>query len=351
MTEFRGTVKLMNLINNVTYQELFDEGTEKINRVILEAKTDKNQPIVRILDDNGVELANYYLPTGAYLQVTNGQRVNSGDALVKMPRAASKTKDITTGGLPRIAELFEARLPKDPAIMADIDGEVVVGGIHRGMKTISIVSGDQTYDYSVPRGKQLKVSDGDRVQAGELLTTGEPVLQDILRIKGPDSVQRYLVDQIQEIYRSHGIDTNDRHIEVIVRQMMRKVRITESGDSDFLVGDRIDRLKFRQVNELIRAEGRRVAAAKPLMMGITMASLDTESMISAASFQETTRILTEAAISGQEDFLYGLKENIIIGKLIPAGTGIKSFQEKYIGKDLTQLEREAERLEKGFKGA
>lgn len=351
LTEFSGTVKLMNLINNVTYQELFDESTEKVNRVILEAKTDKNQPIVRILDNNGVELANYYLPTGAYLQVSNGQRVNPGDAIVKMPRAASKTKDITTGGLPRIAELFEARLPKDPAIMADIDGEVVIGGMHRGMKTISIVSGDQSYDYSVPRGKQLKVSDGDKVQAGELLTTGDPVLQDILRIKGPDSVQRYLVDQIQEIYRSHGIDTNDRHIEVIVRQMMRKVRITEAGDSDFLVGDRVDRLKFKQVNELIRAEGRRVAVAKPLMMGITMASLDTESMISAASFQETTRILTEAAISGQEDFLYGLKENIIIGKLIPAGTGIKSFQEKYIGKDLTKLEREAERLEKGFKGA
>jgi DNA-directed RNA polymerase subunit beta' len=351
LTEFSGTVKLMNLINNVTYQELFDEGTEKINRVILEAKTDKHQPIIRILDNAGTELANYYLPTGAYLQVTNGQKVNLGDALVKMPRAASKTKDITTGGLPRIAELFEARLPKDPAIMADIDGEVVIGGIHRGMKTISVVSGDQSYDYSVPRGKQLKVSDGDKVQAGELLTTGEPVLQDILRIKGPDSIQHYLVDQIQEIYRSHGIDTNDRHIEVIVRQMMRKVRIIESGDSDFLVGDRIDRLKFRQVNELIRAEGRRVAVAKPLMMGITMASLDTESMISAASFQETTRILTEAAISGQEDYLYGLKENIIIGKLIPAGTGIKSFQEKYIGKDLTHLEREAERLEKGFKGA
>ena len=351
LTEFGGTVKLMNLINNVTYQELYDESTEKINRIILEVKSDKHQPIIRIMDDGGMELASYYLPTGAYLQVSNGQKVNPGDVLVKTPRAASKTKDITTGGLPRIAELFEARLPKDPAIMADIDGEVVIGGIHRGMKTISVVSGDQSYDYSVPRGKQLKVAEGDKVLAGELLTTGEPVLQDILRIKGPDSVQHYLVDQIQEIYRSHGIDTNDRHIEVIVRQMMRKVRIIESGDSDFLIGDRIDRLKFRQVNELIRSEGRRVAVAKPLMMGITMASLDTESMISAASFQETTRILTEAAISGQEDYLYGLKENIIIGKLIPAGTGIKTFQEKYIGKDLTQLEREAELLEQGFKGA
>lgn len=345
VTEVSGTVKLVNLINNVTYQELYDEGTEKTNQVVLEAKSDKYQPMIKILGEDGKELAHYYLPTGAYLQVKNGQVISSGELLIKIPRGSSKTKDITTGGLPRIAELFEARMPKEPAIMADIDGEVVIGGIHRGMKTITVVSGDQSYDYSVPRGKQLRVTDGDKVKAGELLTAGEPVLQDILRILGPDSAQRYLVDQIQEIYRSHGIDINDRHIEVIVRQMMRKVRVTETGDSDFLVGDRVDRLKYKQVNELIRSEGRRVAAAKPLIMGITTASLDTESMISAASFQETTRILTEAAISGQEDYLYGLKENIIIGKLIPAGTGIRSFQEKYIGKDLTDLERQAERLE------
>ena len=347
LAEAAGTVKLINLINNVTYQELYDESTEKVNKVILEAKSDKHQPVIKIIGSDGKELAHYYLPTGAYLSVKSDQKIVSGDVLVKIPRAASKTKDITTGGLPRIAELFEARSPKDPAVMSDIDGEIVIGGIHRGMRTVSVVSGDQSYDYSIPRGKQLNVGDGDKVIAGELITTGEPVLQDMLRIMGSDSVQHYLVDQIQDIYRLHGIDINDRHVEVIVRQMMRKVRIVESGDTDFLVGDRVDNLRFKQVNELVRSSGKKVAIAKPLMMGITMASLDTESMISAASFQETTRILTEAAISGQEDYLYGLKENIIIGKLIPAGTGIKSFQEKYIGKDLTDLEREAERLERG----
>jgi DNA-directed RNA polymerase subunit beta' len=351
LTEHAGKVKLVNLINNITYQELYDESTEKVNKVILEAKSDKHQPAIKIMDSSNKELVNYYLPTGAYLNVKNGQKINLGDMIVKTPRAASTTKDITTGGLPRIAELFEARSPKEPGIMSDIDGEIVIGGIHRGMRTISVVSGDQSYDYSIPRGIQLNVSDGDRVKAGELLTAGDPVLQDMLKIMGPSTVQHYLVDQIQEIYRLHGIDINDRHVEVIVRQMMRKVRIVESGDSDFLVGDKVDRLKFKHVNELIRADGKRVAPAKPLMMGITMSSLGTESMISAASFQETTRILTEAAISGQEDYLYGLKENIIIGKLIPAGTGIKSFQEKYIGKDLTELEREAERLERGSEGA
>ena len=351
LADVSGTVKFVNLINNVTYQETLDESTEKINKVILEAKSDKHQPAIKIVDADGNDLSHYYLPTGAYLSVKNGQVVQAGDILVKIPRAASKTKDITTGGLPRIAELFEVRAPKDPAIMADIDGEIVVGDIHRGMRTITIVSGDQSFDYSIPRGKQLNIAHGDHVQAGELITSGEPVIQDMLRIMGPDSVQHYLVDQIQEIYRLHGIDINDRHVEVIVRQMMRKVRVTESGDSDFLVGDRVDRLKFKQINALLRADGKRVAVTKPLIMGITMASLDTESMISAASFQETTRILTEAAISGQEDYLYGLKENIIIGKLIPAGTGIRSFQEKYIGKDLTTLEKEAERLEHEEEGA
>jgi DNA-directed RNA polymerase subunit beta' len=351
LADMSGTVKFVNLINNVTYQETLDESTEKVNKVILEAKSDKHQPAIKVVDADGNDLAQYYLPTGSYLAVKNGQAVQAGDVLVKIPKAASKTKDITTGGLPRIAELFEARAPKDPAIMADIDGEVIVGEMHRGMRTITVVSGDQSFDYSIPRGKQLNVAHGDQVQAGELITSGEPVIQDMLRIMGPDSVQHYLVDQIQEIYRLHGIDINDRHVEVIVRQMMRKVRIIESGDSDFLVGDRVDRLKFKQINALLRADGKRVAVAKPLIMGITMASLDTESMISAASFQETTRILTEAAISGQEDYLYGLKENIIIGKLIPAGTGIRSFQDKYIGKDLTDLEREAERLEQEVEGA
>ena len=261
-----------------------------------------------------------------------------------MPREVSKTKDIT-GGLPRIAELFEARAPKDPAIVSDIDGEVVFGGLQRGLRKISVVSGSQSFDYFVPRGKQLNVVNGDKVNAGDRLTTGIPVLHDMLRILGLDVVQKYLVDQIQQIYRLQGIDINDRHIELIVRQMMRKVRIVEPGDTDFLVGDRIDRIHFKTVNALLRAENKKPAIGKPVLMGITQASLGTESFISAASFQETTRILSEAAISGQVDHLYGLKENVIVGKLIPAGTGIATFRNQYLGNDVSELEKQAQQEE------
>ena len=279
-------------------------------------------------------MAHYYLPTGSYLAVGPNQKLEVGDIIVKMPRDVSKTKDIT-GGLPRIAELFEARLPKNPAILAEVDGEVVVGGLHRGQRKISVVSGEQTFDYLVPRGKQLTVFTGDKVSAGDQLTAGEPVLQDLLSILGSDHVERYLVSQIQEIYRLNGIDINDRHIEVIVRQMLRKVRVVDPGETDFLVGDRVDRIHFRMVNNLLRSEGKRPATARSVLMGITMASLGTESVLSAASFQETTRILAEAAVAGKVDYLYGLKENVIIGKVIPAGTGIPSYREKYIGKELS----------------
>jgi len=330
LTKQSGKIKFVDLIYHLTLQERYDEATGKSNYIVLEHRSEKYQPAIAIMDAQDNELAHYYLPAGSYLNVTDGQEVQAGDILVKMPREASRTKDIT-GGLPRIAELFEARVPKDPAILADIDGEVVLGGLHRGMRKVSVVSGTESYDYFVPRGKQLNVVNGDKVSAGDPLTVGVPVLHDILRILGPDVVQRYLVDQVQEIYRLQGIDINDKHVEVIVRQMLRKVRIVEPGDSDFLIGDRVDRIHFKMVNALLQAEGKKVASAKPVLMGITQASLGTESFISAASFQETTRILAEAAISGQVDYLYGLKENVIVGKLIPAGTGIKSFREKFLG--------------------
>jgi len=209
------------------------------------------------------------------------------------------------------------------------------------LRKISVVNGSESFDYFVARGKQLNVGNGDRVTAGDQLSTGVPVLHDILRILGPDVVQKYLVDQIQQIYRLQGIDLNDKHIELITRQMLRKVRVTDPGDTDFLIGDRVDRIHFQTVNSVLRSQGKKVASAKPILMGITQASLGTESFISAASFQETTRILAEAAISGQIDNLYGLKENVIVGKLIPAGTGIKSFREKYLGDDMSELERQA----------
>ncbi len=335
LTEKAGTIRFVDIVDNITMHERFDKATNQSNRVVLDTRGEKYQPAISIIDEQEEELAYYFLPSGAILNVADGQPIAVGDVLIKTPREASKTKDIATG-LPRIAELFEARTPKDVAIISDIDGEVVIGGLHRGLRKVSVVSGSETFDYFVPRGKQLNVVNGEIVNAGDLITTGSPVLQDILRILGTDVVLKYLVAKIQEIYRLQGVDINDRHIELIVRQMIRKVRVTDAGESDFLVGDRIDRLHFKTVNELLKSQGKRVAKAKPILMGLTQASLGTESFISAASFQETTRILADAAISGQVDNLYGLKENVIVGKLIPAGTGIKSFREKYLGSNKIQ---------------
>jgi DNA-directed RNA polymerase subunit beta' len=341
ITEQSGTVSYIDLIENVTIQEQVEEAVQRVSKITLEHKSDKYQPALGILDKDGQEIVQYYLPSGSYLNVEDGQKVEVGDILVKMPREISRTKDITTGGLPRIAELFEARVPKDAAILADIEGEVVFAtGLHRGLRKVSIVNSDESVDYFIPRGKQLNVVNGEHVRAGDLLTSGSPVLHDILRIMGPAKLQEYLVNQIQEIYRLQGIDINDRHIELIVRQMLRKVRVVDPGDTNFFVGDRVDRIHLKTVNSALLAEGKKAAVAKPVLMGITLASLGTESFFSGASFQETTRILAEAAISGQIDYLYGLKENIIIGKLIPAGTGIKPFKEKYLGKK-TSLEEEA----------
>lgn len=344
LTEKAGKVQLVDLVENVTIQERFDEATKKSVSIILEQRNEKYQPNLSIIDQHDDEVAQYYLPAGAFLAVRQGQMVEVGDVLVKTPRELLKTKDIT-GGLPRIAELFEARSPKDPAIIADIDGEVVFGGLHRGLRKVSVIAGQETYDYFIPRGKQLVVGNGEMVNAGDPITTGVPILHDMLKILGPDTVQKYLVGQIQQIYRLQGIEINDRHIEIIVRQMMRKVRVTESGDSDFLIGDRVDRIHFKMVNEALKTEGKKVATARPILLGITQASLITESFISAASFQETTRILSEAAISGQVDHLYGLKENVIVGKLISAGTGIPSFRKKYLGNEVSDLERRAQEQE------
>lgn len=342
MTEKAGRVVYLDLIKNVTLHERFDEATGKSRSIVMGTRSEQYQPAMSIVDERGEEIAQYFLPEGSYVNVVEKQQVEIGDVLVKMPREAAKSKDITTGGLPRIAELFEARIPKDAAILSDVDGEVVIGGLHRGFRKVSVVSGDDRHEYLVPRGKQLNVVDGEHVSAGDPLTAGLPVLHDVLRILGSDKVQRYLVDEIQEIYRLQGQDINDRHIELIVRQMLRKVRVVDGGDSDFLIGDRVDYIHFQMVNAALRAQEKRPAIGKPILMGLTQASLGTESFISAASFQETTRILTEAAMSGQIDNLYGLKENVIVGKLIPAGTGVRSFRERYLGDDLSDLERQAQ---------
>jgi DNA-directed RNA polymerase subunit beta' len=346
LTEKAGRIRYIDMIEIVTLQEKFDEVTNLKQRVVLEPKGDRYQPSMSIEDSEGNEIATYFLPPGALLAVDDDSEVHVGDVLVKVPQAAAKARDITTGGLPRIAELFEARMTKDPAIISDIDGEVVIGGMHRGMIKVAVVSGKTKFDYCIPRSQQLNVTNGELVAAGDPLTSGEPVLHDLLRISGPVALQRYLVNQIQIIYRLHGIGIDDRHVEIIAHQMMRKVRVVDVGDSDFLVGDRVDKVHFKMINQSLREEGKRAAIAKPVLMGITMASLDTESFISAASFQETTRILAEAAVKGAVDHLYGLKENVSIGKLIPAGTGIRSFRDKFIGEDLSELERKAEEQER-----
>ncbi|MBP9765441.1 DNA-directed RNA polymerase subunit beta', partial [Candidatus Babeliales bacterium] len=331
VSEKEGTVEFVDLINNITCQEKYDEVAQKSFRYILEFKSDKYQPALAIA--KGDERTQYYLPHGSYLLVTDKQSINVGDIIVKIPREVSKTRDIT-GGLPRVSEIFEARITKDAAIISDIDGEVVFGGLHRGHRKVSVVSGDNSFAYLIPRDRQLIVAEGNRVKSGDALTNGVPVLQDVLRIMGVDVLQTYIVNQVQEIYRLQGVDIDDRHIEVIVKQMLRKVRVATPGDSDFLIGDLVDKIHFKAVNTALRTESKTPAMARPVLMGITMASLGTESVFSAASFQETTRILSEAAVFGMVDNLYGLKENIIVGKLIPAGTGIAAFKEKHLSGEI-----------------
>ncbi|MFA6527348.1 MAG: DNA-directed RNA polymerase subunit beta', partial [Candidatus Babeliales bacterium] len=341
MTEKAGKVQFVDLIENVTYQDQFNEEIGRSSKIILERRDEKRQPYIVVLDGDGGEVGRYYLSTGAILVVENNSDVMPGDVLAKIPREKKRTKDIT-GGLPRVAELFEARIPKDTAIISEVDGIVKFGGVHRGQRRITVTSEDgEVFEYSIPRSRHLNVEDGEHVTAGDTLTSGVPNVHDILRILGVDELQKYLVQEIQEIYSLQGVDINDKHIEVIVKQMLRKVRVTDPGDTKFVVGDRVDKLHLQSVNKAMIKDGKRIAVAKPILMGITKASLGTESFISAASFQETTRVLTEASLAGQIDYLYGLKENVVIGKLIPAGTGVSAFKLKHIGEDISELERRA----------
>jgi len=280
-----------------------------------------------ILDAAGGEVGQYIIPLGARLVVHDGDSAEAGDTLVKIPRERSKTRDIT-GGLPRVAELFEARRPKDPAVVTEIDGTVNFGGLVRGSRVVTVTSDDgEERKYTIPYGKHLRVQEGDRVTAGERLSEGSVIPHDILRIQGIQKVQEYLVSEIQAVYMLQGVKINDKHIETIVRQMLQKVQVTDPGDTNFLEGEVVDRFRFRDENEKVLAEGGDPATFQPVLLGITKASLMTESFISAASFQETTRVLTEAAVQGKVDQLLGLKENVIIGHLIPAGTGAERYRE------------------------
>jgi DNA-directed RNA polymerase subunit beta' len=327
ISEKSGVVRFADIKDKVTVRDEVDDTSGLKLLVIMEDRNKELQPAIDILDPaSGHKLAHYPLPTGARLEVRDGQEVVAGDPLVKTRREASKTRDIT-GGLPRVSELFEARRPKDAAIVSEIDGRVEFGGVSRGMRKLVVRGEDgDTREYQIPQGKHLHVQEGSSVRAGDRLTEGPVNPHDILKIKGIEEVQEYLVNEIQEVYRLQGVRIDDKHIETIVRQMLQKVRIEDPGDTAFLEGEAVDRLMVLEENERTLNEGQQPATFQPLLLGITKASLSTESFISAASFQETTRVLTEAAIHGKTDYLRGLKENVIIGHLIPAGTGMSGYR-------------------------
>ncbi|MFQ5863612.1 MAG: DNA-directed RNA polymerase subunit beta' [bacterium] len=389
LSNHNGVVKYKDLRDKVTFREELDETTGLKQRVIIETRNRNLNPQINIVKDGKV-LSSYLLPTRSHLQVHEGQEVTAGDVLVKIPREIAKTRDIT-GGLPRVAELFEARRPKEPAIVSEIDGNVRFGEIRRGIRKIIVTSKDAQEEkvYLIPYGKHVLVHEGDYVQAGEKLCEGSIAPEDILNIMGPNKVQEYLVNEIQEVYRLQGVRINDKHIEVIVRQMLQKVKVEDPGDTMYLEGDQVDKItflgenekirnkvvvtdagdskfrvhelvdqeEFEKQNEKLKEAGKTPASSRatqpatfqPLLLGITKASLTTESFISAASFQETTRVLTDASIEGKVDKLHGLKENVIMGHLIPAGTGLVKF--KSIRVSSKSEEEEEAGLEKEYQTA
>ena len=320
LTEVAGIVRFEDIKEGITMRQELDPQTKLTDTVVIEHKGEYHPQII-ILNNKKEVVAIYPIPAGAHISVKNGETIKAGDLLAKTPRVITKTRDIT-GGLPRVAELFEARKPKSPAIISEIDGIVEFGGSKKGQRRIIVTSAtDMKQEYLIPHGKHLNVYKGDRVYAGQQLVDGPVVPQDILRVSGDKALQEYLVNEVQEVYRLQGVTINDKHIEVIVRQMLKKVRIDDSGDTTFLVGSHVDRIVFQEQNQKVLKKKLKPAKATPILLGITKASLSTESFISAASFQETTRILTEAAASGKVDNLTGLKENVIMGHLVPAGTG------------------------------
>ena len=349
LTEVGGRIALGDIAENVTLKEEVDEMTGLSHKVIIDYPTNM-RPRISIKDEHGKvtlkipstgNLARYLLPAGAHILVDRNQIVAPGDILAKMPRETTKTKDIT-GGLPRVAELFEARRPKEQAIVTEIDGMVEFKGAHKGMRVVVVKGSSESREYLIPKGKHVSVHEGDWVKAGEPLMDGAVNPHSILDILGPKELQRYLVDEVQKVYRLQGVSINDKHIEVIVRQMMKKVRIEDPGDTNLLIGEQVDRVAFQAENAKIKGKGKKPAQAKPLLLGITKASLATESFVSAASFQETTRVLTEAAINGSVDELRGLKENVIMGRVIPAGTGIAKYRNTFVKREIQQLFASAE---------
>lgn len=334
ISEVTGSVHYVDLVDGVSMREALDEATGLTKRVVADWKqyargTDLKPRLVLRENDgspllfaNGAE-ARYFLPVDAILAIENNAKIHVGDVIARIPRESTKTRDIT-GGLPRVAELFEARRPKDAAIISEYDGRIEFEKDHKSKRRLILVPTDTTLtpmEYLIPKGKYISVQEGEQVKKGDIIMDGNMVPHDILRVLGIEALASYVINEIQEVYRLQGVPINDKHIEVIVRQMMQKVEITDPGETTFLLGEQVERQEFADVNNQAIADNRRPAQNYEVLQGITKASLQTRSFFSAASFQETTRVLTEAAVSGKIDELKGLKENIIVGRLIPVGTG------------------------------
>jgi DNA-directed RNA polymerase subunit beta' len=332
-------VKFHDIIEGVTMKQEVDETTQQEAMVVIDHKEDLH-PTIIIADDKGEELGRYPIPSGAHIVVYEGDKIVAGTLMAKTPRKQSKTKDIT-GGLPRVAELFEARRPKDASEISKIDGVVDFGASVRGKRCILIKdpATQLEEEHLIAIGKHVIVFKGDFVKKGQQLTEGPMDPHEILDVCGPQELQEHLVNEVQEVYRLQGVTINDKHIEIIVRQMLRKVRITEPGDTQFLWGEQIDKMEFEGENENVEKKGGKPAEASPVLLGITKASLETESFLSAASFQDTTRVLTEAATRSKIDSLRGFKENVIMGHIIPAGSGF-DYHRKVEIKPLVEIDEE-----------
>ncbi|GHU64307.1 hypothetical protein FACS189447_00830 [Spirochaetia bacterium] len=345
IAEASGTVKYEDIILGTTLDEKLIEDTGNVEKLILEFQSENKQPRILIIDNEGNEAASYHLPGGAYLLVDEGEVISAGDTIAKTLKDSGTTMDITSG-LPRVSELFEARKPKSPAVLAEVSGVVRFKSIVKGKRVVIIEDAfGKEYKHLIPMSKRLLIRDGDTVEAGESLCVGATNPHDVLHIKGESQLQRYLMDEIQQIYRLQGVTINDKHVGVIVRQMMRKVEIVKVGDTKFIYGQFVDKYRFHEENERVMGQGGQPAVARPVFQGITKASLNIDSFLSAASFQETTRVLTNAAIAGSTDYLRGLKENILIGHPIPAGTGMKRYRQvKLFDEDQQDLDAYMEEI-------
>ncbi|HWQ94618.1 MAG TPA: DNA-directed RNA polymerase subunit beta', partial [Gammaproteobacteria bacterium] len=342
ITEVAGRIRFSDFVEGVTVHRQADEVTGLTSMVVTDPKqraasAKDLRPMVKLVDEKGKDLsiagtdipAHYYLPAGAIVSVEDGSRMGVGDVIARIPQESSKTRDIT-GGLPRVADLFEARKPKEPAILAEISGTISFGKDTKGKQRLIITGADsEQHEELIPKWRHVTVFEGEHVERGEVIADGPPAPHDILRLLGVPALANYIVNEVQDVYRLQGVKINDKHIEVIVRQMLRKVEVTASGDTKFLRGEQVDRPRILEENQRVTAEGKQPALYEPILLGITKASLATQSFISAASFQETTRVLTEASVSGKWDELRGLKENVIVGRLIPAGTGLAYHAERH----------------------